>query len=383
MVRTVGLTLVMLMMSSGCLAKEVGGQDVLPTDTIVSTPTETLVVEKRIEEKKEKKSLFRNVSKIMGDVSNFFMGCDTTYITPQLYEFTTQIELSSWDDYYHMRSYTSSKSMDIKSESSYVLGGFIYWGFLGYGYSVNLRDIGVKNGEYNGTGRRQSLVLNTGRFFAEYYTFNSGKTAHITHLSGQNLDGLDTSFKGLKSECSGLNFSYIFNHNRYSWPAAFGQNAVQRKSCGTWKAGFTYNQQQISLNERELPPDIKDIDSTLLFNHVNYTDYAINFGYAYNWVFKRNCLFAISVTPAIGYRKSNIMESDNSRFILRNISTDLFTKVSVFWNNTRYFVGVMGELHTYHYRKKHFGLTNNYGTFRFIVGLNFLKKSQYKDNTTH
>lgn len=35
-------------------------------------------------------------------VTNFFMGCDTNYVTPQLYEFTAQAELSYWHDYYRI-----------------------------------------------------------------------------------------------------------------------------------------------------------------------------------------------------------------------------------------------------------------------------------------
>lgn len=360
----------MLMAAQVCMADETDSLSLTPPDTLVYTPE--VVVEK------EKKNFFRKVTNVMDHVTNYFMGCDTNYITPQLYEFTAQVELSNWSDFYHMKAYGASKSMDIMSDASTVLGGYLYWSIFGYGYSVNLRDVGVKNGELNGTGRRQSFVLNTGRFFAEYYTFNSGKTARITRITGQDLKGLNTRFRGLQSWCTGVNFSYIFNHNKYSWPAAFGENAVQRKSAGSFKAGFTYNNQRITLNSDELPEDIVEIDSTLLFNHVDYTDYAINFGYAYNLVLRRNCLLAISLTPALGYRKSNITENDLRKLQIENVSMDLFSKASLFWNNTHYFAGVMLEFHTYHYRKSNFGLTNNYGTLKFIVGLNFLKKPEYK-----
>ena len=218
----------LLMISSVCVAQEVDSLSITPSDTLIYTPE--VVVEK------ERKNIFKKVTNVMDHVTNFFMGCDTTYITPQLYEFTAQLELSNWNDFYHMRAYGASKSMDIMSEASTILGGYLYWSIFGYGYSFNLRDVGVKNGEHNGTGRRQTFVLNTGRIFAEYYTFNSGKTARITRITGQNLSGLNTRFRGLQSWCTGLNFSYIFNHNKYSWPAAFGENAVQRKSSGR-KAG--------------------------------------------------------------------------------------------------------------------------------------------------
>jgi len=314
----------------------------------------------------------------MDRITEYFMGCDTNYITPQLYEFTAQLELSSWNDYYHMRSSVTNNTMTIKSETSMIMGGNIYWGIFGYGYMVNLRDLGVTSGETNGTSRRHAFTINTGRFFGEYYTFNSGKLAKITDVSNMDLKGIDTRYRGLDSWCNGLNIMYILNHNKYSWPAAFGENAVQRKSCGSWKVGISYNHQKITMNTDELPAGLANIDTTLLFNRIDYSDYAISVGYGYNAVLRRNCLFAISIMPALGYRKSNVTESQQLKFRLRNISTDVFTRASLFWNNTRYFSGIIFELHTYHYRQKKLGLTNNYGTIKYIVGLNFLKKAKYR-----
>ena len=329
--------------------------------------------------KKPKRNFFQSIGKGIEKFSEFMMGCDTSYITPQLYEFTAQLELSNWHDFYHMRSSVTKNSMDIQSHYSTILGGYIYWSIFGYGYQINLSDVGVRTGENNGTGLRQTFVINTGRFLAEYYTFNSGKTAKITHVSGMDLSGMDTRFTGLNSWCTSLTIDYIFNHRHYSWPAAFGENAVQRKSCGSFKMGFSYNHQRITLNRSELPTEMASkMDTTLLFNNVEYTDFAISLGYGYNWVPKRNCLVAISLLPAIGYRKSKIEESKSKKFTLDNISTDLVTRMSIFWNNTRNFAGVVAEIHTYSYREKSFGLTNNYGSLKFICGMNFLKKSQYR-----
>ena len=322
-----------------------------------------------------KLSITQKIGKAFGAVTEFFMGCDTNYITPQLYQFTTQAELSYWHDYYHLRSSITGNSMVIESDPSFVLGGYIYWGFLGYGHSVNIQDIGKPEGEHNGTARRNSFVFNTGRLFAEIFTFNSGKTAQIKRMTDYDFKDKDRSFSGLSSKCLGLSAHYIFNHRRYSWPAAFGENAVQRISSGSWKLGFSYNHQKISFNKKELPDYlIQDIDSTLLFNHVDYKDYAVSFGYGYNWVFRKNCLLAVSVLPSIGYRKSNIEESYDEKSILKNISTDLIFRASLVWNNTKYFSGLELEAHTYSYRKKKFGLTNTYGTLKFTFGFNFLKK---------
>ena len=324
------------------------------------------------------------ISRCFTGFTNFFMGCDTNYVTPQKYQFTTQAELSYWHDFYHIRSSETQNSMNIESVPSLVLGGYLYYSIIGYGISWNLNDIGKPNGQTNGTSMRQALSINTAKIFAEVFTYRSGKTARITHLSGYNFKGKDNSFSGLNSKLFGLQAFYIFNNRRFSWPAAFGENAVQRRSCGSWNLGFQYNHQSVTFNDAELPDYLNPvIDTTLLFNHVDYNDYSVSIGYSYNWVVRRNLLLAVSFQPSIGYRRSNIEEADFTHDILNNVSTDLTTRASVVWNNTKYFSGLILELHTYSYRKSKFGLTNTYGTLKFVLGFNFLKKPEYKTPKKH
>lgn len=327
-------------------------------------------------------TFFTYILKSADAVTQFFMGCDTNYVIPQKYEFTTQAELSYWHDYYRMSSDKSgtNQSMSLHSGNPLVLGGYIYWSIFGYGHSINLGDIGEPKGQTNRTGYRNSFVLNTARIIAEIYTFKSGKSAKFTNITNVDLSNQDRTFTGLNSKCFGINAQYIFNHKRYSWPAAFGENAVQKKSCGSWKLGFSYNQVTVNFNSDELSPYIADrIDTTLLFNKVSYKDYAISIGYGYNWAFRKNCIWAVSVLPSIGYRQSDITEHDLGKSVLRRISTDIFFRTSIFWNNTKYFTGFVIDLHTYAYREQKFSLTNTYGTVKYIVGFDFLKKKQYKD----
>ena len=310
---------------------------------------------------------------IVDKISTYLMGCDTNYVTPQLYEFTAQAELSYFHDYFRISSTAGEKNthMTLQSGNPLTLGGYVFWGPFGFGRTWTL-DKGT-SADY-----RNSFALNTARIIAEIYTFESGSSTKFTEISGINLAGRDTEFKGLDSYCFGLNVQYIFNNKRYSWPAAFGENAVQRKAAGTWKAGFSYDHMEIDFDRTKVPDYIiNQIDTTLLFSRVSYHDYGFSFGYSYNWPFRRNCLLAVSAIPTIGYRRSNV-DAPNS-FILNNITTDIFFRASLFWNNTKYFTGIVVDIHTYSYREKKFGLTNSYGTLKYILGFNFLKKSRYKN----
>lgn len=313
-------------------------------------------------------------SRALDGFTNFFMGCDTNYVTPQKYQFTVQGELSYWHDFYHMQSLETGNNMVIESDPSLVAGGYVYYSIFGYGVSWNLNDINNPNGAKNGTSRRQSLSIHTAKIFAEIYSFNSGKGAKITHVTDYDLTNKPNKFLGLDSRCNGFQAFYIFNNKHFSWPAAYGENAVQRKSCGTFNLGFAYNHQSVSFDKNELPDHLKDIDPTMMFNEVDYKDYSLSIGYAYNCVLGKNTLFAFNIQPALGYRRSEITEADDDHSLLENMSTDVNIRSSIIWNNSKYFTGLILDLHTYSYRQKTFGLTNTYGTLKFVCGFNFLKK---------
>lgn len=312
------------------------------------------------------------VENVYNSLYGFFMGCDTNYVKPINNNFSAWTDVSLWRDYYFMRSSETNNTMIISSDPSAVLGASLSYKIFSYGISFNLNDVGRKNGETNGTSRRQVFSVNTSKFFGEYYSFNSGKGAEIRHISNTDLKGKDRKFKGLNSQCQGFSLTYFLNNKHYSWPAAFDAGAVQKKSCGSWSIGIQYNEQHIHFNKEELPSHlIASIDTTLLFSEVNYKDYCVNFGYNYNVVLKRNCVFAISFLPTLGYRKSLITESSLNHSILNNISTDLVLRTGLSWNNGKYFSAFNIQLHTYSYRKNKFGLTNTYGTMTYYVGLNF------------
>ena len=52
------------------------------------------------------------------------------------------------------------------------------------------------------------------------------------------------------------------------------------------------------------------LHDALLFKKVKYSDYSINVGYGYNWVFAKNWVSNLSLLPAIAYKKSKIDDID-------------------------------------------------------------------------
>ena len=111
----------------------------------------------------------------------------------------------------------------------------------------------------------------------------------------------------------------------------------------------------------------------LKFDKVKYKDFSINFGYSYNWVFAKNCLANLSLTPGVGYKNSSLKINDSKEFI-SNINFDLITRAAVVYNNSKYYIGASFVSHTYSYRKSKLSVVNGFGTINVYAGFNFWKK---------
>ena len=88
----------------------------------------------------------------------------------------------------------------------------------------------------------------------------------------------------LKLESLNINTYYAFNHRRFSYPAAFSQTYIQRRSAGSFLVGVSGQGQRAKTNGA--------YESIL-----KVTNIGIGAGYGYNWVPKRNWLLHLSALP--------------------------------------------------------------------------------------
>lgn len=211
---------------------------------------------------------------------------------------------------------------------------------------------------------------------------------------GEQAESVEgTTCNGINVKVTGVNLYYIFNHKRFSYPAAFAQSTVQRKSCGTWKAGISCTQHELNFDYQTLSASLpQDPDYQLspdfTFNKIKYTDISLSCGYAYNWVFKPNFLLCVSMSPAVGYKhtqadaislKAQSTEAASpSPLNLDNFNFDVIGRIGLVWNNTRYFAGMSLIIHNYNYRHDRLSINNTFGTLNFYIGLNFHKRKAYR-----
>ena len=316
----------------------------------------------------------------------WFNATDTNYIQPNKYNLTMMLEQSTWFEHYHLSGTgeNGNQLLGFAPKVNTKLGVYFGWRWIFLGYSFDLASLFKKEREKP----RTEMVFNlySAKFGVDLYYRKTGSNFKITTC--KNFDNAEkyigTNFNGFNSKIKGLNAYYIFNSEKYSYPAAYSQSTNQKKSCGSLMAGFAFSQHDITFDQSKLPQEIKDqIRPSLNFSKLAYTDFNLSLGYGYNWVFAKNCLLNISLLPAIGYKKARINDtlttpnSDWTQWV-KDINFDLITRAGITWNNSKYYVGATLILHTYDYRKDNFSMTNSFGSLKIYAGFNFWKRKQYR-----
>jgi len=126
---------------------------------------------------------------------------------------------------------------------------------------------------------------------------------------------------------------YAFNHRRFSYPAAFTQSYIQKRSAGSWLVGCAFQSGRIKTTDNA-PDELKDTS-------VSTNSFAIGGGYGYNFVVKK-WLFHASAQPSL------IVYSNNSFYAKGEKGNEgtyfpkmiINTRAAIVYNiSWKYFVG--------------------------------------------
>ena len=138
---------------------------------------------------------------------------------------------------------------------------------------------------------------------------------------------------------------YSFNHRRFSYPAAFTQSYIQRRSAGSWLAGISYQGGSIKTTDELIQRNPDAPVTRIYIGHIG-----IGGGYGYNWVLGHRWLIHFSMLPTfVVYNRNNFTvngerkKADHIRFnmifnerlaIVRNFSSRYFAGLTVVMNNS-------------------------------------------------
>lgn len=172
---------------------------------------------------------------------------------------------------------------------------------VGLGLAVNPAKLAGKNRDYE-------FNLNS---YSNRYGFDVVYLSSKTFHGYQQVGGNETDVhKGdISQQALNLNFYYAFNHRKFSFPAAFSQSYIQKRSAGSFMVSASFDGSKTKVK-----------GMTIRLNEL-----AVGAGYAYNLVPSSHLLFHLSALPTITVyshdytkMKAETVESEAESLTIRN-----------------------------------------------------------------
>ena len=311
-----------------------------------------------------------------------FTRIDSSYIEPQQFNFAFMLQNTNTYELYRLKS-EKNQSVTLAPNPSVKVGPFFGWRWIFLGYTFDISHLNDNSGKQEFNLSLYSAQIGIDLFYKK--TGNDYKIKNIdlgNKISSKNINNLE--FNVFEASIKGFNLYYIFNHHKFSYPAAFSQSTIQRKSAGSMLIGIGVTNHSIGVDWDNMENLLKEklnitnqavLDSSIRFERIKYTDISLSCGYAYNWAFAHNWLLAGSLSLAIGYKHSkgntNNTSGTNTSFSLQNFNLDGIGRFGLVWNNKRWYAGSSAILHGYNYHKKQFSTNNIFGTLNIYAGVNF------------
>lgn len=307
-------------------------------------------------------------------IENTLDSKDSIYISPNLYNFTIMPQYSYCYDYYRFSSSETEQSITLTPGSSHKIGLYVGWRWIFLGYSF---DVSSNSPQTDLNFSFYTSAVGIDLFYRKRSEGYKIRTLNGFYENGSNeLKNYSHKFDGLTVTQYGTNLYYIFNNKKFSYPAAYSQSTNQRISAGSFILGLSYNEQSFLFDYSKFDASISgQLNDELKFENVKYKDFSINFGYSYNWVFAKDFLANISLTPAIGYKNTSLWLRD-SKELLASINFDFITRAAIVYNNSRYYAGASLVSHTYSYTKNSLSILNGFGVINFYFGVNIGRKEK-------
>lgn len=344
---------------------------------------------------RHKKTFFHRVGKVFTGFFREFNITDSAYIEDQHYNYTVMLQNTNTYELYTLRN-KEGQSITFAPDMSWRLGPYLGWRWVFLGYTFDLKHINAS--DHHTSKKELDLSLYSSMLGVDLFWRQTGNDYHVERMKlGDDINTsamLKAPFDGFKSSIKGFNLYYIFNHRKFSYPAAYAQSTVQRRSAGTMLLGIGYTRHKLEVDwdklsnlvDSRLNPDgthepSAKIDSSLMFSQVKYSDVNVSCGYAYNWVFAKNWLFDFSLSMGLAYNQSSSdvegEHFDFKNFDFKNVNVDGIGRFGLVWNNTKWYAGMSAIIHSYNYKKSQFSTNNSFGSINVYVGVNFGRKRNH------
>lgn len=160
---------------------------------------------------------------------------------------------------------------------------------------------------------------------------------------------------------------YVFNKRRFSYPAAFTQSYIQRRSAGSWLVGFSYQGGSLETTDALMERMPEANAARIYVGHVG-----LGGGYAYNWVIGKKWLLHFSMLPTfVVYNRNNItVDGERQKAELTRFNMLFGERAAIVYNfSPRYFAGLTLTMNNSLFHDHVVTVNQNKWRFRAAIGV--------------
>ena len=241
------------------------------------------------------------------------------------------------------------------------------WGTVSMAFSYRGLTAGFAINPLKLAGINKDYELNTNSYGNRWgfdIVFLSTKTYEGTTLS--NGDETPIEKGKVSQKALNLNFYYVFNAKRFSFPAAFSQSYIQRRSAGSFLIGASLDGQITDIAANELNGNSPTKQKLV--------EVGLGLGYGYNLVAWNHWLFHLSALPTFNfYTHSHIIESGqrvNMHYRFPSLITTERGAIVYSWRN-KFLVATMVFNHSVVGDRNHLRVTRDKWRVRIGYGFRF------------
>jgi uncharacterized lipoprotein YbaY len=256
---------------------------------------------------------------------------DTNYVTRPEGRLTLKVRMNQTGNSFHAKGTVNDidSKADLKTshKTTFSLAG-IYRG-IGIGVAINpAKWKGIyEDYEFNLNYYSSKISLDFSYQRSESMAGDIRRGDRI-----QQMESGDISLKVVN-----LAGYYTFNHRHFSYPAAFTQSYIQRRSAGSWLAGISYQGGSIKTRDalKERNPNAPDV-------RIDVGHIGIGGGYGYNWVLGKKWLLHFSMLPTfVVYNRNKFTVNNELKKAKRMRFNMIFNERAAIVHNfsSRYFAG--------------------------------------------
>ena len=311
----------------------------------------------------QKESIWKRVSDKLG-ARYYNSKCDSAYvIRPEGKGLTLKVRMNQTGNTFHAKGTVNDiySKADLSTKHKTTLSLAATYRGIGAAITINPAKWSGAYSDYefnlNYYGNRLSLDLSYQRSESLSGDFHGDK-------GDRRLETGEATLKVLN-----LVGYYTFNHRRFSYPAAFTQNYIQRRSAGSWLLGISYQGGSIRTNDELIQRNPDAPETTIEFGHIG-----LGGGYGYNLVLGRKWLLHASILPTVVVYNRNKMIVNGENKEAQHVRFNMIfnERFAVIYNfSLRFFTGAILVMNNSVFDDKNVVVNQNKWLARAFLGMRF------------